>query len=105
MSMPCLNKDLYPNVLRYKLGDQESAINHKNSPVTTVGKFRKDNSMPNENTKVRRKDFAFPVRRSSIGQPGYQFCACAVGTDVTSVINLTTLLHEHLKDVLLSQSL
>ena len=105
MSTPCLNKDLYPNVLRYKLGDQESAINHKNSPVTTVGKFRKDNSMPNENTKVRRKDFGFPVRRAPIGQPGYQFCACAVGTDVTSVINLTTLLHEHLKDLLLSQSL
>ena len=89
--MPCLNKDLYPNVLRYKLGDQESAINHKNFPATTIGKFRKDNSIP--------------VRRSSIGQPGYQFCACAVGTDVTSVINLTTLLHEHLKDVFLSQSL
>ena len=99
--MPCLNKDLYPNVLRYKLGDQESAINHKNSQVTTIGKFRKDNSMPNENTKVRREDFGFPVR-APIGQPCYQFCACTVGTDVTSVIYLTTLLHEHLKDVLLS---
>lgn len=103
--MPCLKKDLYPNVLRYKFGDQESATNHKNSPVTTIGKFRKDNSMPNENTKVRRNDFGFPVRRSSIGQTGYHFCACAVGTDVTSVIYLTTLLREHLKDVLLSQSL
>lgn len=104
--MPCLNKDLYPNVLRYKLGDQESAINHKNSQVTTIGKFRKHNFMPNENTKVRRKDFGILVRRSSIGQPCYQFCACTVGTDVTSMINLTTtLLHEHLKDVLLSQSL
>lgn len=103
--MPCLNKDLYPNVLRYKLGDQESAINHKNSPVTTIGLFRKDNFVPYENTKVHRKDFGFPVRRSFIGQPGYQFCACAVGTDVTSVINLTTLLHEHLRDVLISQSL
>ena len=100
MSRPCLNKDLYPNVLRYKLGDQESAINHKNFPVTTIGKFRKDDFMPKENMKVSRKDFGFPVRRSSIGQPYYQFCAFAVGTDVTSVINLTTLLHEHLKDVL-----